>query len=74
VLGAGLLALAVHFSRGTSLGPWNSSVNSEVFMVNGVIALSLGAGFLLASTVSYGVARKLGLLEPAEGHDVRPMA
>jgi hypothetical protein len=52
-LGLGLLSLAWYFDTD--------------FAVVGVIALSLGTGFLLASVASYRISSSLGLL-PAPPH------
>ena len=38
---------------------------SDVFTVAGVILLSLGVGFLLASGAAYGLSKRLGVLQPA---------
>jgi hypothetical protein len=38
---------------------------SDVFTVAGVILLSLGIGFLVAAGASYGLSRRLGVLQPA---------
>jgi hypothetical protein len=38
---------------------------SDVFTVAGVILLSLGIGFLLASGAAYGLSKRLGVLQPA---------
>lgn len=38
---------------------------SQFFFVVGVLMLALGAGFVLSAGASYGLARKLGLFDPA---------
>jgi hypothetical protein len=38
---------------------------SDIFTVAGVILLSLGIGFLLASAAAYGLSKRLGVLTPA---------
>lgn len=38
----------------------------DMLLTFGVLAVSLGAGFALASTASYMISRRLGLLEPRE--------
>jgi hypothetical protein len=37
---------------------------SEGLWLIGVLALALGLGFVLSAAVSYGLSRRLGLLEP----------
>jgi hypothetical protein len=73
-LALGLLALARHFLFATAIGDWNAALNREFFTVVGVIALSLGLGFLCAAGISVGMAKKLGVLDRREGPgDARPM-
>lgn len=53
-VGGGCLALSDMFQ----------SEASDVFTVAGVILLSLGIGFLLAAGASYGLSKRLGVLQP----------
>lgn len=46
------------------LGSYFTDEGHEVFTALGVIALSLGLGFLLASGVSYRLSLALGVLQP----------
>lgn len=38
---------------------------AQAIQAFGVLALALGTGFVISAIISYGVARKLGLIEPA---------
>jgi len=57
MLGLGLLALDWYFTVRYAAG------DTEVLTVIGVIALSLGLGFLISAAVSYRLARILGVLD-----------
>ena len=58
MLGLGLLALAWYFTaRSTNFDDY------EGLTIIGVIAVSLGVGFVLAATASYRLARTLGVLD-----------
>jgi len=60
VLGVGLLSLRWYFGvRYADFGDY------EVLTVLAAITLSLGIGFLLATMVSYRLARRLGLFDPS---------
>ena len=56
MLGLGLLALNWYFT-------FRYAGDTEVLTVIGVIALSLGLGFLISAAVSYRLARMLGVLD-----------
>jgi hypothetical protein len=53
LLGLGFLSLAWKYQRDDP---------GDVFMVIGVVGLSLGIGFLLSASVSYRLSRSMGLL------------
>jgi hypothetical protein len=57
LLGLGFLSLAWKYHRDDP---------GDVFMVIGVVGLSLGVGFLLSAGVSYRLSRSLGLLANSE--------
>lgn len=56
MLGLGLLALNWYFT-------FRYAGDTEVLTIIGVIALSLGLGFLVSAAVSYRLARMLGVLD-----------
>jgi hypothetical protein len=43
---------------------------AQLFMVLGVVALSLGGGFVVSAGAAYILSRKLGLLDPAPADHV----
>jgi hypothetical protein len=57
LLGLGFLSLAWKYHRDDP---------GDVFMVIGVVGLSLGVGFLLSAGVSYRLSRSMGLLANSE--------
>ena len=57
LLGLGFLSLAWKYQRDDP---------GDVFMVIGVVGLSLGIGFLLSASVSYRLSRSMGLLEKSD--------
>jgi len=64
LLGLGFLSLAWKYHRDDP---------GDVFMVIGVVGLSLGIGFLLSAGVSYRLSRSMGLLansEPARSKEL----
>lgn len=65
----GVIALALGFGL-VSL-PLLMGDNTEIFKVFGVLALSLGAGFLVSALLSYRISRSLGLIAPGEEPDRR---
>ena len=75
--GAGILStlrvgiVLIALSSGLLLVHWTITTDTA-FAILGVIALSLGLGFLIASLASLRLARKLGLLRPpADRHESR---
>jgi hypothetical protein len=63
MLGVGLLGLAWYFTaRSTNFDDY------EGLTITGVIALSLGVGFVLSSAASYRLARTLGVLDRDRHH------
>ena len=64
LLGFGFLLLALKFRRDDP---------GDVFMVIGIVGLSLGIGFLLSAGASYRLSKSLGILsvrEPARGKEM----
>jgi hypothetical protein len=57
----GIVSIALGFGL-LSLGWYFQAESNDAFIVVGVIALSLGIGFLLSSLASYRISASLGLL------------
>ena len=62
-----LTSLSIGFlllSAGFHPAPVDKEGLSDLFMVLGVSLMSLGIGFVVAAGASYGLSRRLGVLEP----------